>query len=139
MFFLSVRHSINRFLSGMKTKNKLFKSTCTKGEQSRLIHRLNCIHLDDEEAKCLQGYITTILDKRVQGKSPETSGIVLEMDNEDFENFAYQVGSNGIRLFRALVQDDTSQSHERKLAIVGSNGIRVFHVKVQKANIPLRK
>lgn len=106
-------------------------------EQNRLIERLECIRLDEEEAKCLQGYLTTILEARYQesnsGEIPTDSSscMVLEMAEEEFQQFANVLGENGVRLFRAIVESGNTQTSSRKLAIVGQHGVRLFRVLVQ--------
>lgn len=106
-------------------------------EQNRLIERLKCIRLDEEEAKCLQGYLTTILEARYQenssGRIPTdpSSCIVLEMAEAEFQQFANVLGENGVRLFRAVVESGNTQTSSRKLAIVGEHGVRLFRVLVR--------
>lgn len=109
-------------------------------EQNRLIERLKCIRLDEEEAKCLQGYLTTILEARSQennsGEIPTDSSncIVLEMADEEFQQFAQVLGENGVRLFRAIVESANTQTSSRKLAIVGEHGVRLFRILVQNGS-----
>jgi hypothetical protein len=109
-------------------------------EQNRLIERLKCIRLDEEEAKCLQGYLTTILEARYQennsGGIPTdpSSCIVLEMADEEFQQFAKVLGENGVHLFRAIAESGNTQTSSRKLAIVGQHGVRLFRVLVQSGS-----
>jgi hypothetical protein len=105
-------------------------------EHTRLIHRLECIQLNDDEVKCLQAYLTLILEARYQNANSASSTadssdcIVVEMAQEELQKFTRVVGGNGIQLFRALVRSDDSKTSARKLAIVGQNGIRLFNVLV---------
>jgi hypothetical protein len=135
MILLNLRTFLNRALNRNEGKDSS-NNTPPLSEQSRLLHRLNCIHLDDEEAKCVQAYLTTILECRHQDKTANAATdssncIVLEMAEEELEKFAGYVGGNRIRLFRALVQNDNSHTAARKLAVVGENGLRLFYVQVQ--------
>jgi len=135
MILLNLRTFLNRVLNRNEGKVSS-NNTPPLSEQSRLLHRLNCIHLDDEEAKCVQAYLTTILECRHQDKianagTDSSNCIVLEMAEEELQKFASYVGGNGLRLFRALVQSDNSLTSARKLAVVGENGLRLFYVQVQ--------
>jgi len=135
MILLNLRTFLDRVLNRNERKDSS-NNAPPLSEQSRLIHRLNCIHLDDEEAKCLQAYLTTILECRHQDKTANAATdssncIVLEMAEAELQKFASYVGGNGIRLFRALVQSDNSHTSARKLAVVGENGLRLFYVQVQ--------
>jgi hypothetical protein len=127
---------VSLFIPGRRTEES---SNVAGGlsEQNRLIERLKCICLDEEEARCLQGYLTTILEARTQenhsGKIPSdpSSCMVLEMAEEEFQQFAKVLGENGVRLFRAIVESGNTQTSSRKLAIVGQHGVRLFRVLVQ--------
>ncbi len=135
MILLNLRIFLDRVLNRNERKDSS-NNAPPLSEQSRLIHRLNCIHLDDEEGKCLQAYLTTILECRHQDKTANAATdssncIVLEMAEAELQKFASYVGGNGIRLFRVLVQSDNSHSSARKLAVVGENGLRLFYVQVQ--------
>ena len=127
---------VGLFTSSRRTE-KSSKVDRVLSEQDRLIEKLKCIHLDEEEAKCLQGYLTTILEARYQednpsGSAPDSSScIVLEMAEAEFQQFANVLGENGVRLFRALVESGNTQTSSRKLAIVGEHGVRLFRVLVQ--------
>ncbi len=140
MSFRSLRNSLMGFLTRNKSKENQFNPVPELSEKSRLLHRLNCIHLDDEEIKCLQAYLTTILDARNDDGTSDvvstdrSNCIVLEMDEEELQTFASHVGGNGIRLFRAIVHSGNSQTPKRKLAIVGENGLQLFNVLVQSGN-----
>lgn len=109
-------------------------------EQNRLIERLKCIRLDEEEAKCLQGHLTTILEARYQENNPvgvstdSSNCMVLEMADEEFQQFAKVLGENGVRLFRAIVESGNTQTSSRQLAIVGQHGVRLFRVLVQSGS-----
>ena len=139
MILLNLRTFLDRVLN--RNERKGSNNAPPLSEQSRLLHRLNCIHLDDEEAKCLQAYLTTILEYRHQDKTANAATdssncIVLEMAEEEFQRFANYVGGNGVRLFRALVQSNNHTS-ARKLAVVGENGLRLFYVQVQNRSSSL--
>lgn len=140
MSFRSLRDSLLGLLIGNKSKKNQPNPAPELSEKSRLLHRLNCIHLDDEEVKCLQGYLTTILEARNYDETSDlisteqSNCIVLEMDEEELQTFASHVGGNGIRLFRAIVHSSNSQTPKRKLAIVGDNGLQLFNVLVQSGN-----
>ena len=141
MILVNLRTFLNRVLNRNERKDSS-NNAPPLSEQSRLLHRLNCIHLDDEEAKCLQAYLTTILEYRHQDKTANAATdssncIVLEMAEEEFQRFANYVGGNGIRLFRALVQSNNNHTSARKLAIVGENGLRLFYVQVQNRSSSL--
>lgn len=131
---------VGYFLRKADRNNHSSNSTAELSEQTRLLHRLNCIKLDDEEAKCLQGYLTTILENRCQNQTcdkastPQSDCLVLEMADEEFQEFVRHTGGNGIHLFRALVQSDKSKTSVRKLTLVGEHGFRLFNVVVQNRN-----
>ncbi|NEQ25132.1 MAG: GAF domain-containing protein, partial [Microcoleus sp. SIO2G3] len=102
MILLNLRTFLNRVLNRNERKDS--DNAPLLSEQSRLLHRLNCIHLNDEEAKCLQAYLTTILECRHQDKmanaaTDSSNCIVLEMAEEELQRFASYVGGTGIRLF----------------------------------------
>lgn len=145
MYLRNLRDSLVRFLSWSGYKDVPSNSTRELSEKSRLLHRLNCIDLNDEEVKCLQGYLTTILEARQQEESSDFAAsaqsgcMVLEMDEEEFREFTSHVGGNGTRLFRAIVQRDNSKTPARKLAVVGENGLRLFHLLVQSRDSLLQK
>lgn len=128
------------FLTRNKSQENQSNPASELSEKSRLLHRLNCIHLDDEEIKCLQAYLTTILDARHCDKTSDlvsterSDCIVLEMGEEELQNFASHVGGNGVRLFRAIVHGGNSQTPKRKLVIVGENGMHLFNVLVQSGS-----
>ncbi len=105
-------------------------------EASRLIHRLNCITLNDHESKYLHAHLTTILEARNPEKISENASncIVLEMSQEELQNFANYVGENSTCLFRAIVQTDNNQTQVRKLRIIGNHGLRLFDVIVKSHN-----
>jgi hypothetical protein len=133
----SLGNLLARFLSRTERNNHPSTLTTKLSEQTRLLHRLNCITLDDEEAKCLQGYLTTILEARYQNQTsekestPQSGCLVLEMSDEELQELVRHVGGNDIRLFRAIVQSDNSNNSVRKLTIVTEHGLRLFNVLVQ--------
>ncbi|HEY9637650.1 MAG TPA: hypothetical protein V6D14_29930 [Coleofasciculaceae cyanobacterium] len=142
MHLSNLRDLLGRFLNGSERKNNPSNLTPELSEKSRLIHRLNCIDLNEDEAKCLQGHLTTILEARHQDKdsslvrTSQSSCLVLEMANEDFQDFVHHVGENGVHLFRAIVQSDNSKTptQTRKLTIVGQHGLRLFPIIVRRRN-----
>ncbi len=145
MFFLKLRDFLVNFLTRNECQYDQSNSVSVSFGQSDLHHRLQCTDLDDDEVKCLQAYLTIILENR---NSKETSDLattarsncmVLEMEDKELRKFAHYIGEKGIRLFRAIVKSDNSQTQTRKLAIVGENGMRVFHVLVQGSNSLLQK
>jgi hypothetical protein len=141
MYFRNLRHFLVGLLTGSKRKDDRLNSTSDLSEKKRLLHRLNCINLDEDEVECLQAYITTILEARYQNGSTnldttaQSNCLVLEMDEEEYRAFANNVGGNSVRLFRAMVRSsDNSTTQARKLTIVGEHGLRLFHVLVQSNN-----
>jgi hypothetical protein len=68
MSLKSFRDTLVRLLSLSERQDNKLDVSSAPSEQSRLLHRLNCINLDDEEAKTLEGYLTTILEARHQEK-----------------------------------------------------------------------
>ncbi|TFI51800.1 GAF domain-containing protein [Mastigocladus laminosus UU774] len=105
-------------------------------EASRLIHRLNCITLNDDESKSLHAHLTTILEARNPEKTSENESncIVLEMSEEEIQKFSHYVGENSSCLFRAIVQTDNNHNQARKLRIIGNHGLRLFNVIVKSHN-----
>jgi hypothetical protein len=136
MNFLSLWDKLSLLLAGSKSE---YQSNPVSGvsEQNRLIHRLNSIQLNDQEAKDLQGYLTTLLDVRYQTESSDliateqSDCVVLEMNQEELQEFSKVVGEHGLRTFRAIVQSDSTQPQARTLTIIGEHGLRLFHVHVQ--------
>jgi hypothetical protein len=137
MLVQRLRDSLVGLFTPSRRTEKSSKVDRVLSEQDRLIEKLKCIHLDEEEAKCLQGYLTTILEARYQENnaggivSDSSSCIVLEMAEEELQQFANVLGENGVRLFRAIVESNNTQTSSRKLAIVGEHGVRLFRVRVQ--------
>lgn len=145
MFFPNLRDFLVHVLTRNECQDDQSNSASVGFGQSRLHHRLKCTDLDDDEVKCLQAYLTIILESR---NSKETSDLattaqsncmVIEMEDKELRKFAHYIGEKGIRLFRAIVKSDNSQTQTRKLAVVGQNGMRVFHVLVQGSNSLLQK
>ncbi|MBW4546416.1 MAG: hypothetical protein KME25_18510 [Symplocastrum torsivum CPER-KK1] len=140
MSLKSFRDTLVRIFSVKECRDNKLDISSAPSEQGRLLHRLNCINLDDEESKTLQAYLTTILEARHQEKgcnSPakEQSGcIVLEMGEPELREFASCIGENVVRSFRAVVQSDKKQNEPRKLAILGDNGLRIFQVSLQSSD-----
>jgi hypothetical protein len=140
MSLKSFRDTLVRILSLKERQDNKLDISSAPSEQSRLVHRLNCINLDDEEAKTLQCYLTTILEARHQEKgynflAEEQSGcIVLEMGEPELREFASCIGENVVRSFRAVVQRDKKTNEPRKLAILGDNGLRIFQVSLQSSD-----
>ncbi len=129
----NLRHFLVGFLTGSKRKDDRSNSTPELSEKKRLLHRLNCINLNEDEVECLQAYITTILEARHQDESTDlattarSNCMVLEMNEEEYRAFANNVGGNSVRLFRAIVKSrDNSTTKARKLTIVGEHGLRLF-------------
>lgn len=137
MSFKSFRDTLVRLFNIKQRQESRLESNCTLSEQKRLLHRLDCINLNDEESKSLQAYLTTILEARHQEKASsfvnkEQSGcIVLEMGEPELREFASYIEENVVRSFRAVVQRDKKPNEARKLAILGDNGLRIFHVSLQ--------
>ena len=140
MSLKSFRDTLVRILSLKERQDNKSGISSGPSEQSRLLHRLNCIALEEEEAKSVQAYLTTILEARHQEKScsflpTEQSGcIVLEMGEPELREFASCIGENVVRSFRAVVQSDKKPNEARKLAILGDNGLRIFHVSLQSSD-----
>jgi hypothetical protein len=140
MSLRSFRDTLIRILRIKERQDSKLDTSSTPSEQSRLLHRLNCINLDEEEAKSLQSYITTILEARHREKScnflpKDQSGcIVLEMGEPELREFATCIGENVVRSFRAVVQSDKKSNEARKLAVFGDNGLRIFHVSLQSSD-----
>ncbi|HEY9744223.1 MAG TPA: hypothetical protein V6C90_27345 [Coleofasciculaceae cyanobacterium] len=140
MIFLSLRKALARLQTSSECKDVQSKSAPALSEKTRLLHRLNCIHLDEDEANWLQAYLTIILENRNSQKTSELASttqsgcIVLEMSEEEHQKFASYVGGNSHCLFRAIVENDNSQTQTQKLAIVGEHGLRLFRVLVQRRN-----
>jgi hypothetical protein len=136
----SFRDTLIRILSLKECQDNKLDISSAPSEQSRLVQRLNCINLDDEEAKALQAHLTTILEARHQEKgcnflAKEQSGcIVLEMGEPELREFATCIGENVVRSFRAVVQSDKKPNEARKLAVFGDNGLRIFHVSLQSSD-----
>ncbi|MBD0303904.1 MAG: hypothetical protein ICV85_17575 [Tolypothrix sp. T3-bin4] len=140
MSLRSFRDTLVRILGTKERQDSKLDIFPAPSEQSRLLHRLNCINLDDEEAKTLQGYITTLLEARHQEKGynfqpQEQSGcIVLEMGEPELREFASCIGENVVRSFRAVVQSEKKPNEPRKLAILGDSGLRIFQVSLQSSD-----
>ena len=138
MYVQSLWNKLIRFLNASKSEDPL-NSISALSEQNRLLHRLNCIKLDDGEAKCLNAYLTTVLEARsLQPTSElttrESDCIVLEMGEEELRNFSQVLGEHGLRTFRAIVQSDDSQTQARKLMVIGEHGLRLFQVHIQSSD-----
>lgn len=137
MYIQSLWNKLFRFLDNRSGDS--LNSISAVSEQNRLIHRLNCIKLDDEEAKCLNAYLTTVLEARsLQSTSELTTTeksdcIVLEMGEEELQNFSQVLGAHGLRTFRVIVESDDSQTQARKLMVIGEHGLRLFQVHVQSS------
>jgi hypothetical protein len=136
MYVQSLWNKLFRFLNASKSEDQL-DSIPAVSEQNRLIHRLNCVKLDDEEAKCLNAYLTTVLEARCLESTSELTTteksdcIVLEMGEEELRNFSQVLGAHGLRTFRAIVESEDSQTQARKLTVIGEHGLRLFQVHVQ--------
>jgi hypothetical protein len=147
MYLKYLRDSLIRFINGSKRKDEDDQSNCAPVvcEQTRLINRLNCIALNEEEAEYLQACLTTILEARHQAQSvnssslTHSSGIVVEMTEEELREFSRQVKGDSLCLFRAIVKSDNNPTQSRKLAIIGENGMHLFHVLVRSRNSSLHK
>ncbi len=146
MYLKHLRDSLIRFINGSKRKDEDDQSNSAPVvcEQSRLINRLNCIALNQEEAEYLQACLTTILEAREPNQSlslsiPQSSGIVVEMTEEELREFSRQVRGDSQCLFRAIVKSDNRPTQSRKLAIIGENGMHLFHVLVRSRNSSLHK
>lgn len=137
MYVQSLWNQLVRFLNARKSEDQL-KSIPALSEQNRLIHRLNSLQLDDEEAKCLNAYLTTVLEARYLCSTSELTTteksdcIVLEMREEELRTFSQVLGSHGLRAFRAIVHADDSQTQARKLTVIGEHGLRLFQVHIQR-------
>ncbi|MDM9380184.1 GAF domain-containing protein [Chlorogloeopsis sp. ULAP01] len=136
-FLLSLRRLL--FQNKNQYQDNYSKSTTPLSElseQSRLLHRLNCITLNENESKCMQAHLTTILENRNQEKTCESTSncIVLEMSEEELRKFASYIGENTSCLFRAIVQCDSNQTQARKLRIISNHGLRLFDVMVKSHN-----
>ena len=136
MYVQSFWNQLLRFLH-VSQSNARLKSMPVLSEQNRLIHRLNSIKLDDEEAKSLNAYLTTVLEARCLPSTAElTTGdrsdcIVLEMGEEELRTFGQVLGAHGLRTFRAIVHSDDNPTQTRKLTVIGEHGLRLFQVHIQ--------
>jgi hypothetical protein len=145
MYFQSLRDLLVRLFTSSRRIQNQSKTASELSEQNRLLERLKCMHLEEEEAKSLQAYLTNILEARTQentsdsATTADSSCIVLEMDDREFQQFAKVVGGNGVRLFRAIVESGNTQTQSRKLAIVGEHGVRLFRVLVRSSQNSLQK
>ncbi len=121
----------------LRQSNARLNSIPALSEQNRLIHRLNSVKLDDEEAKCLNAYLTTVLEARCLPSTAELTTteksdcIVLEMGEAELRNFSQILGAHGLRTFRAIVHANDSQTQARKLTVIGEHGLRLFQVHIQ--------
>ena len=137
MYVQSFWNKLVRFLNPSKSEDQL-NFIPALSEQNRLIHRLNSLQLDDEEAKCLNAYLTTVLEARYLRSTSELTTteksdcIVLEMREEELQNFSQVLGAHGLRTFRAIVHADDSQTQARKLMVIGEHGLRLFQVHIQR-------
>ncbi len=136
---LSLTRLLIWFQKGNPRQDHYVKSSTQVSEVSeanRLIHRLNCISLNDHESKYLHAHLTKILEARNPDKISENASncIVLEMSEEEIQKFADYVGENSTCLFRAIVQTDNNQTQVRKLRIIGNHGLRLFDVIVKSHN-----
>lgn len=145
MIFGRLRDFPVGFITKMKRKHEQSQSALALSEKSRLLHRLNSIDLNENEARCLQAYLTTLLEARPQHDTSNSTShersncIVLEMNPEDLQKFASHVSGNSTRLFRAIAHSGSSHDSVRKLAIVGENGLRIFQVLIRSGKTPLHR
>ncbi len=135
-FLLSLRCLLGHVQNANQRQVKYYDSQILPSEESRLLHRLNCISLNENESKYLNAHLTTILEERNQDK---TSGIasdcmVLEMSEEELQKFSNYLGENSTCQFRAIVQSDNNQTQAKKLRIIGNHGLRLFNVIVKSHN-----
>lgn len=145
MYLQHLRDSLLRLISRSEHKDDQPNGVPLLPEQNRLSDRLKSIHLTEEEVNSLQAYLTTILEARNQDKTSDLASInqsgciVLEMGEEEFQDFVSHVGGNGLRTFRAIVEGSNSKTQSRKLAIMGEHGVRLFRVLVRSGNSSLQK
>lgn len=132
-FILSLRRLLAYFQNGNQRQDKYYDSQTPLSEESRLLHRLNCISLNENESKCLNAHLTTILEERDPDKTSAIASdcIVLEMSEEELQKFANYLGENSTCQFRAIVQSDNNQTEAKKLRIIGNHGLRLFNVIVK--------
>lgn len=135
-FLLSLRRLLAFFQNGNQHQDKYYDSETPLSEESRLLHRLNCVVLNENESKCLNAHLTTILEERNQDKTSAIASdcIVLEMSEEELQKFANYLGENSTCQFRAIVQSDNNQTQAKKLRIIGNHGLRLFNVIVKSHN-----
>lgn len=137
MFFQNLRNLLVRFLGWNERKADQSTAEHALSEKSRLLHRLNCIDLNENEVKCVQAYLTTLLEARHQDEfsnlaaTDKSNYMVFEMNEEELKKFSQHIGGNDTRLFHTLIQSNNSRSLSRKLTIIGNDGICLFHVLVQ--------
>ncbi len=132
-FLLSLRRLLAHFQNGNQHQDKYYDSQTLPSEENRLLHRLNCISLNENESKCLNAHLTTILEERNQDKTSAIASdcIVLEMSEQELQRFASYLGENTTCQFRAIVQSDNNQTQAKKLRIIGNHGLRLFNVIVK--------
>lgn len=135
-FILSLRRLLAYFQNGSQHQDKYCDSQTPLSEESRLLHRLNCVLLNENESKCLNAHLTTILEERNQDKTSAIASdcILLEMSEEEFQKFTSYLGENSTCQFRAIVQSDNNQTQAKKLRIIGNHGLRLFNVIVKSHN-----
>ncbi len=144
MPFQNLRDRLVHLLTSNERQAEQTESQSVLTEQARLIHRLNSIHLNDDESKCLQGYLTSILEARTQDKTSDFAPIaqpgciVLEMSEEEYQNFTSHIGGNSTHMFRAIADSGKGRALARKLMVVGENGMRLFQVVVQRDSKSVR-
>ncbi len=135
-FLLSLRCLLAHVQNANQRQDKYYNSQILPSEESRLLHRLNCISLNENESKCLNAHLTTILEERNQDKTSAIASdcMVLEMSQEELQNFSNYLGENSTCQFRAIVQSDNNQTQAKKLRIIGNHGLRLFNVIVKSHN-----
>jgi GAF domain-containing protein len=135
-FLLSLRCLLAHVQNANQRQVKYYDSQILPSEESRLLHRLNCISLNENESKCLNAHLTTILEERNQEKTSAIASdcMVLEMSEEEFQKFSNYLGENSTCQFRAIVQSDNNQTQVKKLRIIGNHGLRLFNVIVKSHN-----
>ncbi len=135
-FLLSLRYFLAHVQNANQHQDKYYNSQTLPSEESRLLHRLNCISLNENESKRLNAHLTTILEERNQDKTSANASdcMVLEMSQEELQNFSNYLGENSTCQFRAIVQSDNNQTQAKKLRIIGNHGLRLFNVIVKSHN-----
>jgi putative methionine-R-sulfoxide reductase with GAF domain len=135
-FLLSLRYFLAHVQNANQRQDKYYNSQTLPSEESRLLHRLNCISLNENESKRLNAHLTTILEERNQDKTSAIASdcMVLEMSEEELQNFSNYLGENSTCQFRAIVQSDNNQQRAKKLRIIGNHGLRLFNVIVKSHN-----